>query len=83
MENKNEIMNEGIEAMVEEVVVDEATGIGSGKIMLVCAGLTLAVGAGVMLAKKLYTNYKAKKELRQPDKEIEVDPEDVEAVAAE
>ena len=82
MEN-NEIMNyEEIDVMNDEVVTDEATGIGAGVGMLIGAGLTLAVGAGVKLAKKLYANYKAKKELRQPDKEIEPDPEDVEAVAA-
>lgn len=75
-----EIMNEGMETMVEEVVMDEAPGIGGGKIMLICTGLTLAVGAGVVLGKKLYAKYKAKKELRQPDKEIIVESEDVEEV---
>ena len=81
MEN-NEIMNyEDIEVMNDEVVADEGTGIGAGVGMLIGAGLTLAVGAGVKLAKKLYNNYKAKKELRQPDTEIEPDPADVEAVA--
>jgi len=81
MEN-NEIMNyEEIEVMDNDVVADDATGVGTGVAMLIGAGLTLAVGAGVKLAKKLYTDYKAKKELRQPDKEINVDPEDVDAVA--
>lgn len=82
MEN-NEIMNyEDIEVMNDEVVADEGTGIGAGIGMLIGAGLTLAVGAGVKLAKKLYADHKAKKELRQPDEAIEVEPEDVEAVAA-
>ena len=80
MEN-NEIMYEEIEAMDDVVVADEDTGIGAGVAMLLGAGLTLAVGAGVKLGKKLYAGYKAKKELRQPDKEIEVDPQEVEAVA--
>lgn len=77
---ENEIMNEGIETMVEEIVVDDAPGVSTGVVALVCAGLTLAVGAGVVLAKKAYAAHKAKKELHQPDEEIEVDPEDVEAV---
>lgn len=82
MEN-NEIMNfEDIDVMTEEIVADEATGMSAGVGMLIGAGLTLAIGAGVKLAKKLYANYKAKKELRQPDEAIEVEPEDVEAVAA-
>ena len=79
MEN-NEIMNEGMETVIEEVVMDEPVGIGTGKAMLIVTGLTLAVGAGVVLGKKLYTAYKAKKELRQPDKEVVVEPEDVEEV---
>lgn len=77
MENKNEIMNEGMETIIEEVIVDENVGFGIGKTMAICTGLTLAVGAGIVLGKKLYKAYKAKKELRQPDKEIEVDPNDI------
>lgn len=82
MEN-NEIMNyEEIEVMDDAVMADEGTGIGTGIAMLIGAGLTFAVGAGVKLGKKLYANYKEKKELRKPDKETVVEPEDVEAVAA-
>lgn len=81
MEN-NEIMNyEDIEVMNDDFVADEGTGMGTGVAMLIGAGLTLAVGAGVKLAKKLYGDWKSKKELRQPDKEISPEPQDVEAVA--
>lgn len=78
---ENNIINEGIE-MVEEVVVDETAGIGAGAAMLIGAGLTFAVCAGVKLAKKAYDAYKNKKALRQPDKEIIADPEDINEVAA-
>lgn len=81
MENNEMIMNEEIEVMDDAVVAEEGTGIGTGIAMLIGAGLTFAVGAGVKLGKKLYANYKAKKELRKPEEEILVDPEDVEAVA--
>ena len=79
MEN-NEIMNEGFE-MVEDVVMDNNTGFGTGKAMLIGAGLTIAVCAGIKLAKKAYQNYKAKKELRRPDKETLVEESDIEHVA--
>ena len=75
MEN-NEIMNEGIE-MVEDVVVVKTPGIGIGAGLLIGAGVIVAVCATVKLAKKAYDAHKAKKELRQPDEEIEVDPEDL------
>lgn len=78
-----EIMNEGIEAMVDEVVADNTTGMSTGVAMLLGAGLTFAIGVGVKLGKKAYAALKAKKEgPRRPDKEITVEPEDVEAVAA-
>ena len=81
MEN-NEIMNyEEIEVMDDAVVAEENTGIGTGIAMLIGAGLTFAVGAGVKLGKKLYADYKTKKATRKPEKEILVEPEDVEAVA--
>jgi len=80
--DNNEIMNEGIE-VIEDVVVDEGTGIGAGKAMLIGLGVTIAVCAAVKLGKKLYGKYKAKKELRQPDNEIEVEPEDLADVEAE
>ena len=82
MEN-NEIMNyEEIEVMDDVEMVDENTGIGAGIAMLIGAGLTLAVGAGVKLGKELYAKHKAKKEIHVPDHEIQVEPEEVEAVAA-
>lgn len=83
MENNEMTMNEEIEVMDDAVVAEEKTGIGAGVAMLIGAGLTFAVGAGVKLGKKLYADIKAKKEgPRRPDKEIIVEPEDVEAVAA-
>jgi hypothetical protein len=83
MEN-NEIMNyEEIEVLNDEIVADEGTNIGTGVAMLIGAGLTLAVGAGIKLGKKLIANAKAKKELRKPEKEIQVEPEDVNEVAAQ
>ena len=82
MEN-NEVMNyEEIEVVNDEIVADEGTGIGTGVAMLIGAGLTLAVGAGIKLGKKAYAAIKAKKELRKPDKEIQVEPEDVNEVVA-
>lgn len=81
MEN-NEIMNyEEIEIM-DDIVAEEKPGIGTGAAMLIGAGLAFAVSAGVKLVKKGIAAYKAKKELRKPDKEIEVDPEDLAEVAA-
>lgn len=83
MEN-NEIMNyEEIEVMDDVMDVgDENTGVGTGIAMLIGAGLTLAVGAGVKLGKDLYAKYKAKKVIHVPDHDIQVEPEEVEAVAA-
>lgn len=81
MEN-NEIMNyEENEVMDEVIVEDGGSGIGTGVAMLIGAGLACAVGAGVKLVKNLVVKHKAKKELRKPDKEVEVDPEDVEEIA--
>ncbi len=82
MEN-NEIMNyEEIEVMDETIMADENTGIGTGVAMLIGAGLTFAVGAAVKLGKKAYETIKAKRELRQPDREIEPDPQAVEELSA-
>lgn len=81
MEN-NEIMNyEEIEVMDDAVMAEEGSGIGAGVAMLIGAGLTLAVGAGVKLGKKAIAAYKAKKELRKPDTEIIVEPNEVVEVA--
>ena len=82
MEN-NEIMNlEEIDVMDDVVVAEEKRGIGTGAAMLIGAGLTLAVSAGIKLVKKGIAAYKAKKALRQPDEEVLVDDEDIEDVAA-
>ena len=79
MEN-NEIMNyEEIEVMDDAVMADEHSGIGTGVALLNGAGLTLAVGAGVKLAKKGIAALKAKKEQKQADKEpSNVEPEQAE-----
>lgn len=82
MENNNEFINEGMEVIIEDVVADEATGMNPGVAVLIVAGVAAAVGAGVVLAKKAYAAYKAKKELRKPDAEVLVEPEDLEDVAA-
>ena len=77
MEN-NEMMNyEDI-----EIMDDGGSGIGTGVAMLIGAGLTFVIGAGFKLGKKAIAAIKAKKELRKPDKEIELNPEDIEEVAA-
>jgi uncharacterized membrane protein YebE (DUF533 family) len=76
-----EIMNEGMDTMFEEVVGDEVVAMAPGMGKYAKGGLILAaVAAGAVLAKKAYDAYKAKKELREPDHEIEVEPEDIEAV---
>lgn len=82
MEN-NEIMNEAMDTVIEEVIVDKVPVKGTGMTVAIVAVTTLAVGAGIALAKKAYDKHKAKKELRQPDKEIVVDAEDLADVAAE
>lgn len=76
-----EIMNEGMDCVVEEIVADEAHGIGTGATVLLTVLGTLAVGAGIKLAKKAYDAHKAKTELRKPEKEIYAEPEDIEDVA--
>lgn len=81
MEN-NEIMNyDEIEVMDDAIVAEEKSGVGTGVAMLIGAGLALAVGAGVKLGKKMYANFKAKREIHKPDKEVIVDEEDLVAVA--
>ena len=77
---ENEIMNYEEIEMNDEIKEDEGTGIGTGVAMLIGAGLTLAVSAGVKLGKKLYAGYKEKKAFRKPDKEIIVEPDQVEEV---
>ena len=80
MENNELMTNEEIEVMNDEFVAEGNSGVGTGVAMLIGAGLTLAVGAGVKLAKKGIAAWKSKKELRQPDKEIIVDAEEIDEV---
>ena len=82
MENK-EIMNEVMDTVIEDVVVDTVPAKGTGMTVAIVAGVALAVGASVVLAKKVYGMYKAKKEMRQPDKEIFVDAEDLAEIVIE
>jgi hypothetical protein len=58
------IMDEGMD-MVEEVVADNANGVGVGGAVAIVAGAALAVGAIVVLGKKVYGVIKAKKEQKQ------------------
>lgn len=86
MENiiKDEIVKEAKDIVIEDVVVDEV--IANGKTMNVALknGLIVtAIVAGVGLLWKGYNVVKAKKELRQPDKEIVVEAEDLAEITAE
>lgn len=78
MEN-NEIMNEGME-IIEEVVADKAPGMNPGVAMLIGAGLTLAVGAGIKLVKKGIAALKAKKEAAEQHDFVDIDDEEVQSV---
>lgn len=78
-----ENMNEGMENVVNEIVADEAPGMGKAMGIVIGVGLTIAVvTAGVKLAKKAYDAYKAHKELRKPDHDVAVTDEDLENVTA-
>ena len=84
MENNEIIMNEEVEFENETVVVEEEpAGIGTGAAIAIGAGVIAAVGAAVAFGKKAIEAWKSKREVQKPDKEIEVDPEVVEAVATE
>lgn len=79
--NENEIMDVNeVEELTEDIMVNKESGMGTGLAMAVGAMLTVAVGAAVKYGKKVYANYKAKKELRKPDHEVIVDAEDIEEV---
>ena len=83
MEN-TEIMNEAMDTVIEDVVVEEVIGKANNMNLVLKGGLAVAAVAAVaVLAKKGYDAYKAKKTLRQPDKEIVVEAEDVEEVVVE
>ena len=83
---ENEIMN--YENEVNETQVDiyemepEESGIGTGLAMLIGAGITAAGVAVVGLAKKLWKNHKAKKEVRLVDENdfVEVTEEQIQNI---
>ena len=81
---ENEIMNYENEVFESEVYETESenAGIGTGLAMLIGAGITAAGVAVVGLGKKLWANYKAKKELRLVDQDefIEADEDRVHTV---
>lgn len=84
MEN-NEIMNYEVNDVMNDDVVAES---GSNVVetivkMAIGAGVAAAGVAVVKLVKGAAGKWKSKKELRQPDKEIIVEAEQVEEVAAE
>lgn len=83
MEN-NEIMKYEETEIVDDVVVaEEKPGMGTGTKLLITAGV-IAVGATVIkAAKNWWAKRKAKKELPQPDDEIEVEYEELEDIATE
>lgn len=75
MEN-TEIMNEGVETMIEEVAMESTPkGLSTGMTMLIIGGAVAAVCAGAVLAKKAYKAYKAKKEMHLFDTEETVEPD--------
>ena len=77
MEN-NEMMNfEDIEVMDLPAEAEGSTGINTGVAIAIGVGIACAIGAGFKLIKKGIAAYKAKKELRKPDREIYVDDEDI------
>lgn len=79
-----EIKNEVMDAVIEDVVVDEVIAKPNMMNMVLKGGAVVAaVTAVAVLAKKGYDAYKAKKELRKPDKEIIVEEEDIETVVVE
>lgn len=82
---ENEYMNyeETMETEVEtEEVETEKSGIGTGKALLIGAGLAAAAVAAVKFGKSMYAKIKVKKELRRPAEgdEVEVTDEDIEEI---
>lgn len=82
MENNEIMINEEIEVLDNHIVEDDGNGIGTGMAMLIGAGLAFAVGGAVKLGKIVCAKIKAKKELKQPDKEVLVEDEDLEEIAS-
>lgn len=81
MENNEIMINEEIEVMNDEFVADGGSDKSTGLTVALTIIGTAAVAAAIGFGKKAWNKYKAKKELRQPDKEIIVDAEKVEEVA--
>ena len=83
MEN-TEIMNEAMDTVIENIVVEEVVPKGNNMNLAIKGSLVVAAVAAIaVLAKKGYDAYKAKKGVRQPDKEIIVEAEDLAEVTAE
>ena len=79
-----EIKNEVMDAVIEDVVVDEVIAKPNMLNMVLKGGAAVAaVAAVVVLVKKGVDAYKGKKALRKPDKEIVVEEEDIETVVVE
>ena len=70
MEN-NEIMQVANEVMDEGIVTDVNAGMSTGTAMLIGAGATAAVFAGIALVKKGIAYFKAKKARGQEDAEVD------------
>ena len=80
MENTN-INN--IEAMVTDIPMEDVVHTMPKAGKYIGGGLAVGVVAlAAVVAKKMYDARKAKKELRQPEEEIVVEPEQVEEVVA-
>lgn len=77
-----EIMNEGMECAVEEIVADNGSCKNPGLAFALIVLGTAAVCAAIGFGKKAWDKHKAKKELRKPEKEIHAEPEDIEEVVA-
>lgn len=74
----NEIMEMDEVMDVEVIDMEEGrSGLSTGGAMLIGAALTAATVAVVKLGKKAWAKYKARKELRKADHEIEVDDDDI------
>ena len=69
-----------VEEVMDEVVTEGKTGIGTGKAMLIGAGVVLAVTAGIKLGKKAIAAIKAKKEAKNAAEDRNCEAEDFEEV---
>ena len=81
MEN-NEMINDVIDVMEDRIAVDNGSGLGTGKTVLLIAGLSFVVGGAVMAGKWVVGKFKAKRESRKSDEKTNdenVKSEDVES----